>query len=137
MSKGKLSALIIAGTLAATNADAAEIVTKCPQINDAGKRLTAQRLRLDDIRRRIIRQENHASLPPDDREEIRWTFWQAGMPPLVDVSLRCTYADQSRYDLPIPGWLLYCTAVKSARDWQPPDAPTSCTSEGDPGSLGK
>jgi len=138
MSKGKLSALIVAGALAAVNADAAEIVTKCPRINDAGKKLTTQELQLNDISSRIVRWETRNSEPlPYFLPETKWTFWQAGMPPFVDVALSCTYDDGSAYSLPIVGWLLYCTAEKLGIDWPPPHLPTSCTSEGDPGSLRK
>jgi hypothetical protein len=114
--------------------NAAEIITQCPRINDAGKRLTVQKLLLDDFMRKTIHREDRDLAPPDSGKEMKWTFWRAGMAPITEVSFSCTYADGSLYHIPIPGWLLHCMAVSRKEDWWI----ESCTSETDPGlRLGK
>ena len=115
---------------------AAEIITECPRINDAGRQLTVQKLLFDNFERKIIHRENQDLNAPDSGREYIWTFWRPGMSPITEIFFSCTYADKSLYQVPIPGWLLSCRAIKRKEDWYTWIA--SCTSETDPGlPLGK
>ena len=124
---------IVAVLMPIRSLTAAEIVTECPRINDAGRKLTVQKLLLDNFERRIIDWDSRDLNAPDSRQEYIWTFWRPGMSPIAEIFFSCAYADKSLYHVPIPGWLLSCRAIKRKEDWYTWIA--SCTSETDPGLL--
>jgi hypothetical protein len=135
MSLGKLSALIVASTLGAAHADAAEIKNECPQINDTGGRIKARMLMPASLlpietRQVAIEGENNPNF-----FDLHTTYWRPGMAPITDATFHCIYDNKESLDIAIIGMLLRCERPDSKHFQRKEELPMACISETDPGLL--